>query len=258
MSKNYLKTSVQKNKLVGENLFTMILDCPQIAKQSSPGQFINIYFQDKIKIFPRPFSISQITDEQLKLRYEAIGSQTKKMSDWSPGQEIQILGPLGNSFNISSQANSHILVGGGIGIAPLFFLRDKLYQEDKTIHFFSGAYTKEKHYIKSDNKSKLYLATDDGSLGYQGTIVELLKREISAIPPPYMIYSCGPEPMLKNLKNYCAAQNIALQVSMEKIMGCGQGLCQGCAIESQDPDNKYLLVCEDGPIFNSKDIIINV
>jgi len=258
MTKNYFKTTVQKNKQISDNLFTLYLKSPHIARESKPGQFINIYFQNTLKIFPRPFSISQIVDNQILIRYEVIGTQTKKMSKWAPGREIKIMGPLGNSFDIPSEVNSHILVAGGIGIAPLFFLRDNLYDKGENIYFFSGAHTETKHYIKNDNKSKFYLATDDGSLGYHGNVVELLKENISDIPSPSIIYSCGPEPMLKSLKNYSQDQNIELKISMEKIMGCGQGLCQGCAIEAKAPEQAYWLVCKDGPVFNSKDIIINV
>jgi len=258
MEKKYIHSKIVENQRISKNLYTLKLKAPDIARTIKVGQFINIYFQNDVKIFPRPFSISEVKEDLLFLRYKIIGSQTRKMSTWKKGYEIRILGPLGNSFDISENVKSHILVGGGIGVAPLFYLRDQLYQKGGKIHFFVGATTQKEHYFTEDDKSNLYLATDDGTLGFDGTVVALLKEHYPELSKPAVIYCCGPEPMLEALKSFGHRHDIEVQVSMEKIMACGNGLCQGCAIRTEDHmDRDYLLVCKDGPIFNARDIIID-
>lgn len=258
MDKHYFYSRIVANKQVGDKLFTMQLKAPEIARSSSPGQFINIYFQDSVKIFPRPFSISEIKDDNIFIRYKVIGSQTKKMSEWKKNDEVRILGPLGNQFQIDPEIQSHILVGGGIGVAPLFYLRDALVENDLDVRFFIGAANRDELYILKDKNCILKLATDDGSLGWHGTVIDLLQEEWSKIDQPAVIYSCGPEPMLEALKKFGQKNNTEVQVSMEKIMACGNGLCQGCAVRTENHvDQDYVLVCKDGPIFKAKDIIID-
>jgi len=236
----------------------MQLKAPEIARSSNPGQFINIYFQNSAKIFPRPFSISQIEEDIIYIRYKVIGSQTSKMSEWKKNDKVRILGPLGNKFNINSEIRSHILVGGGIGSAPLFYLRDALLEKDLDVQFFIGAANRDEHYVLEDKSCILKLATDDGSIGWHGTVTELLQEEWPKIEQPAVIYSCGPEPMLEALKKFAQKNNTEVQVSMEKIMACGNGLCQGCAVRTEDHiEQDYVLVCKDGPIFKAKDIIID-
>lgn len=247
-----------ENKAISASLFTMRIQAPTIAKLSYPGQFVNLYFENDVKIFPRPFSISEIDGDIIFIRYKIIGSQTKKMSKWQNGERVKILGPLGNSFAVDQNIKSHILIGGGIGIAPLFYLRDYIKKYIDGIYFFAGAANKSEHFKYSKRESKNYLATDDGGVGFHGNVVELFKKNYSELPKPAVIYGCGPEPMLKSLKIFGQKNDIEVQLSMEKIMGCGNGLCQGCAIPTEDHiDSKYLLVCKDGPVFKAKDIIID-
>ena len=157
MKKHYSHFKILDNNQVCDTLFTLKILAPEIANNSSPGQFINIYFDNDVKIFPRPFSISQVTGEVLYIRYKIIGSQTKKMSTWEAGEKIKILGPLGNSFDVNAKTTNHILVGGGIGVAPLFYLRDKVYNQQGNVHFFVGAASEKEHYIIEDDKRNYIL-----------------------------------------------------------------------------------------------------
>lgn len=259
MKKHFKFCEVIENKQISDTLFTLKIQAPKIAHESKPGQFINLYFNNDVKIFPRPFSISEIDSEGIFVRYKTIGSQTVKMSNWKKGDKVKVLGPLGNSFHVDLEnIMSHVLVGGGIGVAPLFYLRDYIVKNGGGVHFFIGATSRDEHFIKTDDKSDLYLASDDGSLGFNGNVVSLMKEYIDKLPQPVIIYSCGPEPMLQALKEFGSKKDYDIQVSMEKIMGCGNGLCQGCAIRMEKHiDRKYLLACKDGPIFQAKDILIH-
>ncbi|MBU0711991.1 dihydroorotate dehydrogenase electron transfer subunit [bacterium] len=247
---------VVDNHAIAENIYKAVITAPVIANQCLPGQFVNIYFPESIKIFPRPFSIAGIDNNAILLVYKVIGSQTTVMSGWKPGDSVKILGPLGNSFNYSGQKNEPILLAGGVGAAPLMFLRDRLYQEGIKPTFFLGARTKSQLPFLSDLKSELILTTDDGSTGSKGLITDKLLEYLQKNDNPVSVFACGPDPMMKTLKSMPFPENLSVYVSLEKTMACGLGLCQGCIVKnSSDNDHKhYSLVCKDGPIFNLDDV----
>jgi len=250
------KDTVVENREIAENIYKAAISVPEIAKQCSPGQFVNVYFPDSVRIFPRPFSIAGVEKDNILLVYKVVGAQTNLMRRWKPDERVKILGPLGNCFDYNEQKGEPILLGGGVGAAPLMFLRDRLFQEGIRSKFFLGAQTKSQLPFITDVKSELIIATDDGSIGSKGFITDRLIEYIRELKKPATLFVCGPEPMMKTLKAASIPENVSVFVSLEKTMACGLGLCQGCIVKSVSGSTHkhYSLVCKDGPVFNLNDI----
>lgn len=239
-----------------EGIFVVRVRSAEIARCSAPGQFVNIRCGDGcLPLLRRPFSISRIDGDALELMFNVVGQGTRMLASKRPGDSIDLLGPLGVPFNIRAEFETAILVGGGLGVAPFPFLTDVLRKEDKKVATFVGARTRrqltERHLVE------VQVATDDGSKGYRGTVVDLLKSYHTAAPiRKSKIFGCGPINMLKALSEFAQASAIDCELSLEGDMACGIGLCQGCPVERTSGNKKYALVCVEGPTFNSKDIVL--
>jgi dihydroorotate dehydrogenase electron transfer subunit len=171
------------------------------------------------------------------------------------GDEIEILGPLGNGFNYDNSYEQHVIVAGGIGVAPFLFLFNAISIKKKSIDLYFGFRTKND--IIDFGISNINIATEDGSLGYKGNVNDLFFSKISNYnTKDTKIYACGPNAMLKNLSDKISPIFYEVEISIESYMACGVGLCQGCPVESKTMEGKYLLVCKDGPCFNMKDILL--
>jgi len=257
--KQHLSVPIHSNRKVAQDIYLLELECPLFAQAARPGQFVNIYFPGSLKIFPRPFSIAGIRGECIQILYKVVGSQTRLMRTWKPGDSIRILGLLGNSFELDQSAETHVLLAGGIGVAPLLFLADWLSEQGIQAHFFIGVQTENQHADYADLKSRLYLSSDDGSIGFRGNVVEHFQEVLAELRRPIRAYACGPDAMLHNLAGYCLEKEIDLQLSLEKVMACGLGLCQGCVVKMRKPidGNSYKLVCKDGPVFKADEVLFD-
>jgi len=250
-----ISAEITANTPKSPRIFLLTLKAPAIAAAGRPGQFVNLYFQHSSKLFPRPFSIAGIQDDHIELLYKVIGTQTHRMSQWQSGDVVRILGPLGNAFRLPQCGNTAVLIAGGVGAAPLLFLQDRLTQQQFPSRFFLGARTHKEHFMTPDERPNLALSTDDGSLGFHGNVVDHFKSRLPQLKRPITIYACGPDKMNGSLKAVAAVHKCELQVSLETIMACGMGLCQGCATRLKDGDqNRYALVCKDGPVFDINEL----
>jgi len=243
------------NNKLSDGIFEMIIEAAAIAKEAKAGQFVNVYTGLGENILPRPISISEIDKENgtLTLIYQVVGKGTKCFSDCTSGQEIKVLGPLGNGFTIPTGEGSHVVVGGGIGAPPLIELVKAL-KGDVTV--FLGARSTPILVEKFEALgATVHVATDDGSVGFKGNVVQLMD-EIQ--PKADFIYSCGPKIMLKFLSQWAKNKGVAAQVSMEERMACGIGACVGCVIKIKKEgasDWQNLKVCKDGPVFMSNEVV---
>lgn len=225
------------------------------AQTAVAGQFVSVYCKDKTKLLPRPISICQIDKEKGRLRivYRVVGGGTEEMSSYSAGDDISLIGPLGNGF-MQREGKKAILIGGGIGIPPMVGLAEAL--KDKAEVSVVAGYRDELFLTKElENAGKLYIATEDGSTGTKGTVIDAIKEQ--AVEGD-VIYACGPTPMLKAIKEYALANNIECQLSLEERMACGIGACLACVCQSKDKDahsnvnNKR--ICKDGPVFLAEEV----
>ncbi|MDD4909224.1 MAG: dihydroorotate dehydrogenase electron transfer subunit [Candidatus Omnitrophica bacterium] len=239
----------------------LILRAPTIAKRAKPGQFVHVRTSQSAQVLlRRPFSVHRARPQagSIEIAYEIAGRGTELLSEKRPGVKLDIIGPLGNGFDTSSVSEAAILVAGGMGVAPLIFLAEKLTEgkrkkEKGKIVVLIGAKSKSHLICVNDFKKlgcEVRVATDDGSAGFKGKVTDLLRHYI--LRESASIYACGPLPMLKIIGDISRKHNIPAQVSMEQFMGCGLGACMGCVIETR---YGYKRVCHDGPVFDARDIM---
>ncbi len=252
---NCFKAEIISNKKIAQGHYVLSFKSPKIAKSTKPGQFFNIRVSDSYEpLLRRPFSAHKIGKGKIEILYKAVGKATGILSTKKKGDVLDIIGPLGNGFEIRVAG---ILVAGGHGVAPLFALAEKLKIQDSRLKVFIGARTKE-HVVCDKELRKLgarvCVATEDGSKGYRGLITDLLLKKLRTTDYGIRntIYACGPKPMLKAVAKIAGKYKLACQISMEEYMGCGTGICMGCTIKTSS-GNK--LVCKDGPVFDAREII---
>jgi len=232
---------ISKRKLK-ENIFQLTLRSPFISKVARPGNFVHIKVSPgHYPLLRRAFSVHSV-DKQKKsfdILFKVVGKGTEILSENSPGDILDLLGPIGKGFSLPQKGETVMLVAGGMGIAPLWFLFTNLIKTtDKgKLTFFLGAKTqKELLYCEKlkDLRNNLILTTDDGSFGTKGLITEVFLKEIKrrkSKSPKLMVYSCGPQEMLKRMSEISKKYNLSCQISLEGSMACGVGACWGCAIQ---------------------------
>jgi len=257
--RNLTEAVVLENNAVAKNIYWMTLRCPVSARSAQPGQFVNIYFSDKIRIFPRPFSVAGATGDNLTLIYRVVGPQTHRMADWKTGQAVKVLGPLGNQFTVDSSIVKQVLIGGGVGVAPLIFLAERIQHNGAVPQFFWGVKNREEMPKTElfEQLGNFFPSSDDGTIGFHGTAVDNFLWHLPQMKKPFAVYACGPEKMNAALAHLADKHRFTCQISLERVMACGLGLCQGCIVKkrSNEAEASYLLVCKDGPVFRSDEVI---
>lgn len=257
-----LPTEVISNGLVAENHYLLRCSCPEIAASALPGQFIHVLIpQGSGLLLRRPFTIYTVEGDEITMLYQLIGEGTTVLSGLKCSDSIRVLGPLGNTFEISPVPHPAIIVGGGAGIASLMLLAAAL--RDRDVHTLGlvGSMNRARLLSVEDLKAigvETHIATDDGSVGHHGFVTELLTHtlETHELQNP-IIYACGPDGMLRAVTKIAQDYRIPTQLAMENRMGCALGVCLGCVCKVQMPDGgfEYQRVCTEGPVFNAKDII---
>ncbi|MFH0838688.1 MAG: dihydroorotate dehydrogenase electron transfer subunit [Candidatus Omnitrophota bacterium] len=257
MKQEYI--SVRSNRYLGNVYYLMSLASRSIAVSAKPGQFIHIRCsQNNVPLIRRPFSIHSVMSQKgtFEILYEVKGTGTGILSGKKPGDTVDVIGPLGNGFDIkkAKEKSPPLLVGGGMGIAPLLFLAQALARHDATV--LIGAKTTKQILCEKDFKDVcrfVNIATDDKSAGFGGYVSDLLKKEIFPLKSrPSVIYACGPHALLKKVAKLAKQYKIECQVSLETFFTCGVGACLGCAVKTI---YGYRLACKDGPIFNAEEVL---
>jgi len=253
-----IKSEILSNREIIPLHFVMGLYSPEIAREANPGQFLHIRIEDKNDpLLRRPFSIHRIEDERVEILYKVVGEGTKILSQKRPSQKIDLLGPLGRGFKINSGVERVVLVAGGVGGAPLYFLVSRLIAAQvPELSVFIGAENKERLLYEEqfrDLAVDVQIATEDGSKGFKGLISDLFASSISAEShtSSTVVCACGPLPMMREIASISKGHGITCYVSLEQRMGCGIGACLGCVIRGE---KGYVRVCKDGPVFDAQDI----
>lgn len=267
-----ISCQILENREISPGYYLIKVNSSELASRVIPGQFFDIRVTNRMDlVLRRPISIFDYDETSVGMLYEVVGKGTAILSAKKPGEDLDILGPLGNGYSLPMDARKAILAAGGIGAAPLFSWAKELIQMNKRgrkidIEILIGA--KNEHKILcEENFRKIGLnpliATDDGSYGYKGYVTDLLKEQLTRHEPPavgaaarrqdMVVYACGPETMLKNLSEVLIKNNIKGEMSMERWMGCGMGACLGCVVKTTD--GKYKRACKDGPIFRADEIM---
>ena len=236
---------IKENIKIAKDVYKMILsgDTSDITK---PGQFINI----KLDGFylRRPISVCDYDDKTVTIIYKVVGKGTEAMSAMGIGEKLDILTGLGNGFDTSKCGDMPVLVGGGVGVPPMYNLCKKLIAEGKKPVAILGFNKADEVFYKEEFEAlgvKTYITTVDGSVGVKGFVTDALKE----VEDYTYICTCGPEPMLKALYNACKTSG---QFSFEERMGCGFGACMGCSCKTKYGNKR---ICKDGPILEKEEII---
>ncbi|MDP4094574.1 MAG: dihydroorotate dehydrogenase electron transfer subunit [Bacillota bacterium] len=254
-----LREKIKRIENIAPGIFLMNIESGYIAENAKPGQFVNIKCCEGLNaLLRRPISICRVdrSEGTFDIVFQVKGTGTEFLCRKQAGETVDLIGPLGNSFDIDDKYENIAVVGGGIGIFPLLFLLNEKKATKKTA--FLGFRNKELIVLRKEFEQasdKLNISTDDGSEGYNGLITDLLEKDI--VQAGYdMIYTCGPTPMIKKVCNIADSSSIKCQVSLEQRMGCGIGACLVCACKTKYGDDwEYSHVCKDGPVFSSSEVI---
>lgn len=255
MEKGY----VIEHKQLNENLYEIEFICPDISFKCEPGQFVHIKAGvNNEPLLRRPFSLYDV-DKQLgsiKLLYKIVGKGTRLLTNIRTKESIDVMGPLGRGFSLPESSKNVLLIGGGVGIAPLVYLARVLKNHQCNVKVLHG--TENRRQLVAFDKlreigAEFLPSTNDGSCGFRGLVTELLRKKIDVRKIDY-IYTCGPEPMMAAVAEFAKEKGIPGEVSLEEYMACGVGACLGCARKLKSQDSHYKKVCVDGPVFSMADV----
>lgn len=247
---------VLSNEQVGPGIFRLVMSDAGLAAEAQPGQFLNIKVSGSTApLLRRPLSIHWAAGEQIEVLFQVVGSGTEMLARVKDGDCLDVQGPLGQGFQVKAEGRA-ILLGGGMGIAPLALLAKEL--AGKSVLGILGGRNSEILMAAGGRRLEeiqipLKFATDDGSLGIKGLVTELLASELQEND---YIYACGPKAMLKEAARLAEKAGVDCQVSLEEHMGCGVGACLGCVCKGQGRDGNPVLkrVCTDGPVFSAGEV----
>jgi len=250
---------------INRGYFRIALGNSRISSFARPGQFVMVNVNEgDAPLLRRPLGIHSVKKKNIEILYEVVGAGTEILSRKKPGGKLDIIGPLGNGFDYRSPLaarRSPVLVAGGIGVAPLLFLAERLVDSPQSL-----VHSRPLVLIGGRNKDKILcakefekigcfvaIATDNGSKGFKGKVTDLLGRLLLTMDYRLStIYACGPAPMLKKVSGLSKKYGIPAQVSLEAHMACGFGACLGCVV---DTVKGYKRVCKDGPVFTAAEVI---
>ncbi|UFS70427.1 dihydroorotate dehydrogenase electron transfer subunit [Geomonas sp. RF6] len=265
------KSYVMSNAEVSPGYFRMRFTVPAaVVEGSVPGHFLMLRVVDAIDpLLRRPFGIFDVgtcsavfaesgRTSYGEILYKTVGKGTRLLSTLHQGDVVDLLAPLGRGFDLGAAGEEKLLVGGGIGLAPLYYLAKELTAKGEKVRLFAGGRNRDDILCITEFERlgvETYVSTDDGTLGEQGLVTEVLERHLQSSGK--RIFACGPTPMLRAVAVMAKMHRVPCQVSMEAYMACGVGACLGCVLPGanhspETPD--YRCVCKDGPVFDSEEL----
>ncbi|MBQ9859386.1 MAG: dihydroorotate dehydrogenase electron transfer subunit [Clostridia bacterium] len=235
--------TIKENTPLTTTVYRMVLT-GDTADITGPGQFVNILLDGLY--LRRPISVCDCQGDALTLVYKVVGKGTRQMSEMTVGQTLDVLTGLGNGYDMSVAGDTPLLLGGGVGVPPLYMLARLLRAQGKAVSVVLGFNTKDEVFYEDEFKAlgcAVTVATADGSYGVKGFVTHALPENYS------YFYTCGPEPMLKAVYKATATSG---QFSFEERMGCGFGACMGCSCKVI---TGYKRICKDGPVLRKEEIL---
>ncbi|WP_272507391.1 dihydroorotate dehydrogenase electron transfer subunit [Clostridium aestuarii] len=216
--------------------------------EAKSGQFYMLKCWEDGLVLPRPISVHELNENGITFLYAVVGKGTNLLSKLKKEDEVQIMGPLGNGFDVEKIKGKIAVVSGGIGIAPMHYLIKNL--KDCDIDLYAGFKAVDYSVDNVEkNVNEVKISTEMGDIGHKGYITELLQ------PEKYdLVIGCGPEPMMERVINMCKEKDVPVYVSMENRMACGIGACLVCTCKTKDGNKR---TCKDGPVFDGRDLIFN-
>lgn len=253
MKQTYKCKLVSKTE-ISEGIFDFVIESKEIADETKCGQFLHIDCGGD-SFLRRPISICDAYEDKVRFIFQVKGEGTKSLAEIEVGDSIDVMGPLGNGFEIKDEFKKAVIIGGGIGTFPLYKLAKNI-KADVFLGFRSKEFVVMEDEFKAVANS-VTVGTDDGSYGYQGYVASAMEKYLDENECD-IIYCCGPKPMLKAVKAIAESKGILCQLSLEQRMGCGIGACLVCSCETvHDGTDRYKRVCKNGPVFYSTEVTLN-
>ncbi len=252
--KVYEHAIIIRQEEIATDVYSMWLKTDRIAASAQPGQFVALYCEDGSRLLPRPISICEIDrmGGEIRLVYRVVGRGTQEFSMYHTGEQLRVIGPLGNGY--PKKSKRALLLGGGIGIPPMLELAKELTCDLQIVLGYRDELFLEEEF---STLGRVFIATEDGSVGTCGNVLDAVAENgIEA----EIIYACGPMPMLRAIKSFAASRGIECWISLEEHMACGIGACLGCVTKSTKKDahthvhNKR--ICTEGPVFRAEEVDI--
>lgn len=249
----FLCSRVEKVEQLAPKIFSVWVTEQAIAKKIRPGQFIGVKVPERNDLLlRRPFSVADVQGNRLRVVFRVVGPGTEKIARSRNGDQWDILGPLGKEAPLVENRNV-VVCGGGVGAAPLFYLTRILKMRNRVTVVLGAKKTSELILTSEFRKlvGKVLVATEDGGQGVRGPVTCLLERVVVEMEKP-VVFACGPEPMLKALSPL--GEKVLIWAFLEGRMGCGSGVCNGCAVEKKD--GGYLRLCKEGPVVRLNEVVL--
>ncbi|MFT8358920.1 MAG: dihydroorotate dehydrogenase electron transfer subunit [Bifidobacterium aquikefiri] len=235
-----------------QGVIELVIRDRYMAEHARPAQFANLFTHDGLRLMPRPFGICEICGDEVSFIFAIVGAGTAQFAQMKAGDSIDVLGPLGTTFDLTSPDARYILVGGGLGVPPLIQAAQYLHdsgRENRTTAIFGY----RKHHF-ADSIVGQYsddVRSIDEEQGNVITVLDSMDAELRQISDPVVILSCGPTPMMKAVAFWASSRGIATQFNLEERMGCGYGTCVVCVVDTIHGRKK---VCLDGPVFTAQEL----
>jgi len=249
------KSKIVEADKLADGVYSIWFETENIAREAKAGQFISVYCNDGSRILPRPISICEIEDNKLRIVYRVVGKGTQEFSEMKEGEVLDIMGPLGNGYTLKD--NKALLIAGGIGIPPMVETAKELNAMGVSDITIVAGYRNNDIFLKEELEKygTLYIATEDGSVGTKGNVMNAIKENNITADE---IYTCGPTPMLRAIKEWAMTNGIKAQLSLEERMACGIGACLACVCQSKEVDHHSNVhnkrICKDGPVFYAEEV----
>ncbi|MGI8775138.1 MAG: dihydroorotate dehydrogenase electron transfer subunit [Actinomycetota bacterium] len=260
---------VLSHKKYGEQYHSLTIVAPEIGERVRPGQFVNVRCgEGRSNILRRPFSVYRVHKRggwasTIELVFDVKGPGTRYLSQLRGHAGVDLIGPLGRGFSFPKRRAHCLLIGGGIGAAPLFFLADELRNDGHRVDVLLGARSSGLLLSSIDARrlaSVCRLTTEDGSVGIQGRVTDIMSEMIEKCATE-VVYTCGPHPMLEAVTRVALQHKIPVQVAVEELMACGYGVCMTCVMplegNKKDEEVVYKRSCTEGPVFNGASVLWN-
>ncbi len=263
MPANRLAPLVRREPLGGP-YFLLSFRHPETAQEARPGQFVMMKAGDSAEPpLRRPFSILTVdpANDTVTLFLKAVGPGSATLAALAPDEGAQCLGPLGRAFSPPPAGTEALLVAGGYGVAPFFFLAGELRRSSAPARLFYGGRTRDDLPLLSRLEELgivVVVATEDGSLGARGLVTHPLEAHLDSVAGPTRLYACGPGSMMQAVGRIAARRGLDAEVSLDPWMGCGIGTCLGCVVRIQSPEEerpKYRCACTEGPVFDAATVV---
>lgn len=244
---------IVENSRVNEKYYKLVFRSKNLARGVVPGQFLMIQIGDKHDPYlRRPFSYYRTHSDRIEVLYEILGYGTSLLSKKKKGDEVKVMGALGNPFSVKKPRPKRVLIAGGVGVPPLVFFAEK----NKSDYLLIGTKSKREVMPKkelSKVKAKILFSTDDGSYGVKGRVTTLLQEVIEKEGAENLfIQTCGPMPMMNAVMMIARKYEIPGEASLDQTMGCGMGICLGCMVKTHEG---WVPSCTKGPIFNFDELV---